>query len=188
MIVGRIRNTLELEPTGRPAKSTPSIIEKLQRESIRLSQIQDIAGCRVVVANVIVQDLVVQALSGLFPDARVVDRRLNPSHGYRAVHVVVGADGRDIEVQVRTSLQHLWAEYSEKLSDLRDPALKYGGGDEEIQSMLQETSFLVSEIEDFERQPTWALPATNAERLAGIKTQLSKILQDSVASLVRRES
>ena len=34
-------------PTARLAKSTLSIVEKLRRESIRLSQMQDIAGCRV---------------------------------------------------------------------------------------------------------------------------------------------
>lgn len=34
--IGRIRNELSLEPTGRPAKSTTSISDKLRRESIRL--------------------------------------------------------------------------------------------------------------------------------------------------------
>ncbi|MBI2059522.1 MAG: hypothetical protein HYT87_07090 [Nitrospirae bacterium] len=43
--MGEIRDKLKLKPTGRPAKSTTSIIEKLRRESIRLTQIQDIAGC-----------------------------------------------------------------------------------------------------------------------------------------------
>lgn len=36
-VVGQIRDHLNLEPTGRPAKSTTSIIDKLKRESIRLS-------------------------------------------------------------------------------------------------------------------------------------------------------
>ena len=45
-VVSRIRNALKLEPSGRPAKSTTSIVEKLRRETIRLSQMQDIAGCR----------------------------------------------------------------------------------------------------------------------------------------------
>src|SRR5688572_14151762 len=39
---------IKLTPTGRE-KTKESIVQKLQRESIRLSQIQDIAGCRVVV-------------------------------------------------------------------------------------------------------------------------------------------
>src|SRR6266704_1984563 len=34
-VVGKIRDQLGLEPTGRPAKSTTSIIDKLQRETIR---------------------------------------------------------------------------------------------------------------------------------------------------------
>jgi len=37
-VVGKIIYELGLEPTGRPAKSTTSIYEKLRRESIRLSQ------------------------------------------------------------------------------------------------------------------------------------------------------
>jgi hypothetical protein len=37
-VVDAIRNDLVLEPTGRTAKSTTSIIEKLRRESIRLTQ------------------------------------------------------------------------------------------------------------------------------------------------------
>lgn len=43
-VVGVIRKELLLEPTGRSTKSTTSITEKLRRESIRLTQIQDSAG------------------------------------------------------------------------------------------------------------------------------------------------
>src|SRR5262245_9379183 len=50
-VVQTIRTEIELEPTGRPAKSTNSLIEKLKRESIRLTQVQDIAGCRLVVSD-----------------------------------------------------------------------------------------------------------------------------------------
>jgi putative GTP pyrophosphokinase len=39
IVVGTIRKELALEPTGRPAKSTSSISDKLRRESIRLTQI-----------------------------------------------------------------------------------------------------------------------------------------------------
>ena len=37
LVVGAIQTELGLQPTGRPAKSTTSISEKLNRESIRLS-------------------------------------------------------------------------------------------------------------------------------------------------------
>ena len=43
-VVEVLRNALKLEPTGRPAKSTVSIVDKLRRESLRLRQMQDIAG------------------------------------------------------------------------------------------------------------------------------------------------
>jgi putative GTP pyrophosphokinase len=135
-VVADIRQRLNLEPTGRPAKSTSSIIEKLKRESIRLTQIQDIAGCRIVLSNLTEQDRVVKSLIGLFPRSRIVDRRKKPSHGYRAVHVIADFENFPIEIQIRTTLQHLWAELSEKLSDSYDPAIKYGGGDSETRKLL----------------------------------------------------
>ena len=46
-VIQTIREKVALEPTGRPAKSTGAIVEKLHRETIRLSQVQDIAGCRI---------------------------------------------------------------------------------------------------------------------------------------------
>lgn len=120
----RIRDELSLEPTGRPSKSTTSISDKLRRESIRLTQIQDIAGCRLIVADIAAQESVVESLKHLFEDAVVIDRRKQPSHGYRAVHVVVIYLDKTIEIQIRTLPQHLWAELSEKVSDIVDPAIK----------------------------------------------------------------
>lgn len=150
VVVGTIRKELALEPTGRPAKSTTSISDKLRRESIRLTQIQDIAGCRLIVTDIANQELVVQSLKSLFEDITVVDRRTQPSHGYRAVHMIVNCLGKTIEIQVRTALQHLWAELSEKFSDVVNPAIKYGGGDEDIQKVLIESSSLVSNQESLE--------------------------------------
>jgi putative GTP pyrophosphokinase len=51
-VVNGIRDNLGLEPTGRPAKSTGAILAKLRRERIRLTQIQDIAGCRIIVDGI----------------------------------------------------------------------------------------------------------------------------------------
>ena len=145
-----VRNATQLEPTGRPAKSTTSIVEKLRRETIRLSQMQDIAGCRLVVPNVSAQDQVVERLKGSLPKAVVVDRRKRPSFGYRAVHIIATARNKPIEIQVRTELQHLWAQLSEKLSDVEDPAIKYGGGDSEAQTLLSDYSGLIASMEDLE--------------------------------------
>jgi ppGpp synthetase/RelA/SpoT-type nucleotidyltranferase len=128
-----------------------SIVEKLHRESIRLSQVQDIAGCRIVVPTIAEQEKAVELLRTKFTDATVVDRREKPSHGYRAIHVIPQIDGMPVEVQLRTSLQHLWAELSEKLSDLRDPSIKYGGGPQAWQLILQELSQLSWNVDKHQR-------------------------------------
>ena len=82
-----------LNPGGRPQKTTPSIIAKLERERTRLSRMQDIAGCRVVVPTLVEQDRVVDELRARFPATEICDRRQKPSHGYRAVHLVVVSTG-----------------------------------------------------------------------------------------------
>jgi putative GTP pyrophosphokinase len=115
-VVQTIRSELSLEPTGRPAKSTGAIVEKLQRESIRLVQMQDIAGCRVVVTDCEAQEQVVDALRRTFASATVIDRRTKPSFGYRAVHMVVDVYEKPVEIQIRTYLQDQWAELLEKVA------------------------------------------------------------------------
>ncbi len=84
--VHAIHDQLNISFSGRPSKSTASLIGKLQRESIRLSQVQDIAGCRIIVTDIIEQNTVVNAINNIFSNASIVDRRPNPSHGYRAVN------------------------------------------------------------------------------------------------------
>jgi putative GTP pyrophosphokinase len=151
-VIGIIRETLKLEPTGRPAKSTTSIVDKLKRESIRLTQMQDIAGCRVIVEDIESQEKTVAELGRVFANVSVVDRREMPSHGYRAVHVIVKAEEKYVEVQVRTTLQHLWAELSEKLSDVYNQTIKYGGGSDAIRSVLLTSSQIYADFESMERQ------------------------------------
>lgn len=137
---------LDLEPSAR-IKTTISIVEKLKRESIRLSRLQDIAGCRVVVDDVAEQNSVGGLIVGAFPTATLVDRRDKPSHGYRAVHIVIDVADRLVEIQIRTELQHLWAVLSETWADALDQSIKYGGGPPEIQENLRLKSEIVALIE-----------------------------------------
>lgn len=177
-VVVAIKAELGLEPTGRPAKSTTSISDKLLRESIRLTQIQDIAGCRIIVSELAEQERVVELLERLFDKAIVVDRREHPSHGYRAVHVIVGLNGKLVEIQVRTLLQHVWAELSEKLSDVIDPAIKYGRGNETIVKVLLESSEVIAREE-----ATEAVLTTQERRLSGMLSQGS-LTEDRQQKLV----
>jgi putative GTP pyrophosphokinase len=111
---------------------------------------QDIAGCRVIVGDVRKQDRAVECLTKSFADTSVVDRRMIPSHGYRAVHVIVRQHGIPVELQVRTELQHGWAQLSEKLSDVVAPSVKYGGGPAPLKAMLLRLSELIGKGEALE--------------------------------------
>ncbi len=148
--VAAIVKKLRLAPTGRPAKSTTAIRDKLQRSSIRLSQMQDISGCRLIVEDRRQQEALIAQLKELFPESTIIDRREKPSHGYRAVHVIVWIGERAVEVQVRTEPQHAWAEYAEKLADTVDPALKYGGGPESPRAILHALSNVAHFVEQIE--------------------------------------
>jgi ppGpp synthetase/RelA/SpoT-type nucleotidyltranferase len=90
-------------------------------------------------------------VSRAFTKVTIVDRRPSPTYGYRAVHVIVEVLDRTVEIQVRTMLQHTWAELSEKLSDLVDPAIKYGGGPAHVKDLLLRSSSALGLVEEGER-------------------------------------
>ncbi len=189
-VIGTIREKLHLEPTGRPAKSTSSITEKLRRESIRLSQVQDIAGCRVTVADVFTQDHTTATLCATFPETRVMDRRINPSHGYRAVHVIITTQRVSVEIQIRTALQHLWAELSERLADVVDLNIKYGTGDQQVNDFLTSESDFIATLEELERDPILSDKEVQSSRrqqfqegLTHLKTDLAERLRRIISKL-----
>lgn len=121
-----VREELGLAPTSR-LKTAGTILDKLRRQSVRLSQIQDVAGLRLVEDWTLAeQDDCAGRLTRAFPVSRLVDRRANPTHGYRAVHLIVVIDGYQVEIQIRTRLQHLWAEVIERVSDVWGRGIRYG--------------------------------------------------------------
>jgi putative GTP pyrophosphokinase len=148
-VVGELES-LGLAVGGRAAKTMGSIVAKLAREKTRLSTMQDIAGCRVEVANRIEQDSVVKKIVQLFPNSKIDDRRARPSHHYRAMHVIVEIDGYPVEVQIRTTLQNKWAQLAEALSDRFLPEIKYGGGPPEVQEVLEAASNAIDRTEELE--------------------------------------
>jgi ppGpp synthetase/RelA/SpoT-type nucleotidyltranferase len=152
VVIRALSGELGLSPTGRQIKTTQSIVAKLAREKTSLPRMQDIAGCRIVVETCAEQDDAVRRICFTFKDSKAVDRRKRPSHGYRAVHVVIPVEGKLIEVQVRTSLQHGWAELSEKLADIVGAEIKYGEGPKVIQDMLMKASRDIAETEALEEE------------------------------------
>jgi ppGpp synthetase/RelA/SpoT-type nucleotidyltranferase len=114
------------------AKTTQTIIEKLRREhGMQLARVRDLAGIRIVgQIRLDEQDQLAAEIVRRFPrdprEPRIVDRRISPSHGYRAVHVEVSLQGISVEVQVRTLLQHVWADLMERLADRLGRQIRYG--------------------------------------------------------------
>ena len=131
---------------------------------------QDIAGGRIVVENIAAQEHAITLISRAFDDISIVDRRVNPSHGYRAVHVIVRILDKLIEIQIRTVLQHLWAEFSEKLSD-HDPGIKYGAGNRDIQYRLINLSRIISKFENIELKVTDLLTKSTTDEKIKLKLE-----------------
>jgi ppGpp synthetase/RelA/SpoT-type nucleotidyltranferase len=185
---------LGLRPSGRPEKTTLSIAAKLKREQTRLSKMQNIAGCRVVVDTIAQQEKALGSVTREFSERRIDDRRQKPSHGYRAVHVVVKVDGKPVEVQLRTELQQAWAEVSEKMADVVGVDIKYGGGPASVRGVLKQLADVISSHEAKEA----SLPAniengtdkaearvveTARERLKATKRELQQICRELIMRL-----
>lgn len=121
-------------------KRMTSILSKLQRnQKMNLTQMQDIGGCRAVMAS---QDQVTMLSEYCREIAGepVHDYIVQPkTDGYRSVHFVYTYEpsdsttqhlaGRQIEIQIRTRLQHAWATAVETVDLFTRQTLKTGGGD-----------------------------------------------------------
>lgn len=128
--------TLGLQATTR-VKTTSTLVDKLRRPPhLPLRSIHDIAGARIVIdGGRYEQDQVRDQVMAAFADSSkasvLIDRREDPRHGYRAVHVVVFEEAVPVEIQIRTKLQDSWAQISEKLGDMWGRGLRYGLGPDE---------------------------------------------------------
>jgi ppGpp synthetase/RelA/SpoT-type nucleotidyltranferase len=125
----------QLETLGYAAttrvKTTGTLVEKLRREApMRLSQMQDLAGARIVLHDRSAQDSAVRLVCEDWETGsrryRVIDRRDRPSYGYRAVHILLAWDQLTVEVQIRTELQDVWAQMMERLADRWGRGIRYG--------------------------------------------------------------
>jgi len=112
-------------------KTTGTLIEKLRREGrMRLSQVQDLAGARIIVPDRPTQDDAAARIRSHFegPDllCKEVDRRKDPSYGYRALHLIVNVGSVLVEIQIRTDLEDTWAQIMERLADQWGRGIRYG--------------------------------------------------------------
>ena len=130
-------------------KNYGTLREKLRRTKLKLSEVRDIVGCRVVVLNFNEeQDLVVRRIiENIEVDKfKVIDRRIISNHGYRAVHIELRLNRMRIEIQVRTELQDLWARTSEAFGELVGRGVRYGKAIE-LERFSTHEQILIAQIE-----------------------------------------
>lgn len=123
---------------GSRLKNIRSVIPKIARKDAPLSEMQDIAGVRIVVPSLVETDRVLAwAYGGLDIGWEKDYREHGVKRGYRALHLIVRTSlDKVVELQVRTRIQHEWANLSEALSHRYGIAVKSGGGPAELHRRL----------------------------------------------------
>jgi len=124
-------------------KRTPSIIAKLQRyPQMDLQNMQDIGGCRVIVRSLKHVNQLRRALAGR-GSYRVKDYIKEPKEdGYRGIHLIgkFPGEARDskfqIEIQLRTEIQHAWATALEIIDLFTRQRLKANDGNPDWQEFF----------------------------------------------------
>jgi putative GTP pyrophosphokinase len=151
-----LRQFVERESTeitvGQRLKRTPQILNKLDRfGSMRLTQMEDIAGCRAILPGSAIAG-VLRRIRRNWEVLRIEDYVSSPKNtGYRAIHVVVRRDGHPVEIQLRTPGQHEWAEAVERWAARTRFALKDGEGPSDLLSYLDLVAWGISADEREER-------------------------------------
>lgn len=155
--------------TAQRLKRNPSIIKKLKREyegrpaTMKLSQMQDIAGCRAVLSNVSqVEELYEKYyLKGGLKHKKVGVKNYieNPKKdGYRGIHLIYSYssdkgkkkiyNGLLVEIQLRSKLQHLWATAIETVDFFTRQAIKSSEGEQEWQDFFRLVSSAFAKMEN----------------------------------------
>jgi len=153
MIHGALSTRSDCTLTKRKRKTQQSIVDKLRRQpNLRLPQMQDIAGCRIVAQG---GSLAAQQINDLLGHVLAsqpwqVESKNRQADGYRAIHIVVKAGKKFYEIQLRTYAQDIWANLVESLCD-ENNTLKYGGTEKE-QSLMATLKRLADQFYEIDRQ------------------------------------
>lgn len=175
-------------------KRTPSILRKLERfPGMSLSRMQDIGGLRAVVSTLSQLKKIHEGYKKigfshkLISEYNYVD---NPKpSGYRSIHMVYKYklrkespyDGLQLELQLRTRMQHAWATAVETVGTFLEHSLKSSEGPDEWLNFFslvssafayQEKTTLVPGYEHLNKEQTFQRTAAEAERL-GIVNMLT---------------
>jgi len=175
-------------------KRVPSIIKKLNRvyegnkPTMKLTQMQDIAGCRVVMSNVKLANKLYQDhyVKGDLKHKKVNEKdyiSYPKTDGYRSIHLVYrysSDKGKKeynvllIEVQIRSKLQHLWATAVETVDFFTSQAIKSNEGQKDWITFFRLVS---SAFAQFENCPIVPGTPENNKELYSLIRQKEKELQ-----------
>jgi hypothetical protein len=177
-------------------KRLEAVIAKLRNNSaVQLTTMQDIAGCRVIlpsIGDVVPFASLCRKQWGEHHELKEVDDLVatpRDKTGYRGIHLIYrfrdsdkSFDGRLVEVQFRTYLQHVWATAVETVDLFLNQSLKAGTGDPQWQRFFLLFSAVIAKME-----LTADVPNTPKGRIdEGLRDELrhyEKLL--NVKSLVR---
>ncbi len=141
-------------------KRKDTIIDKLRRHPrMKLSQMNDIAGCRVIFENI----ETLYEFRDNFHNSRLRHHLKNDpdkydyikspkDDGYRGVHDVYSYNGNSryagllVEIQYRTLIQHSWATAVEIMGFVTDNNLKFGQGDKRWLEIFRFASEILARV------------------------------------------
>ncbi len=174
------KKAFEVDPDAivvRRLKRTPSILAKLRREGrMKLDRMEDIGGCRIVVANkkqvYEVRDAIVDGRTRNTLRRHRDYIKQPKESGYRGIHVVYRYNGQkdqysahSIELQIRSKVQHAWATAVEVVGTFTGQGLKASQGHDAWLNFFKLASIAFEDIEN----RALAKKANSPERLELIK-------------------
>ena len=175
---------------ARPKRMT-SIRRKLQRLTINLEQINDIAGCRAVLDDMASVTELIEMCETVFPHTvrQTYPYIKTPKlDGYRSHHIVFNFEddgepdafkGRRVELQIRTRLQHSWATAVEAVGLYRGEEMKQGEGDPDWLKLFRLMSREFAHAEKCDPLASADRPARLAEiRRLNDKLMAASVLED----------
>jgi hypothetical protein len=170
--------------TAARLKRMPSVRRKLRVQGWTLNQVQDLAGVRAIVTGIdAVKTLVASYAAVTKHDLYKTDDYIGhpKGDGYRCHHLMFKfkgegessvLNGRRMELQVRTRLQHSWATAVESVGTFRNENLKAGVGDSDWLRLFR---LMSAEIATAEKCPEGGGLPTRSERIKEIKDLNSRL-------------
>lgn len=160
-----VRSVSENVVVGQRLKRMDRIVQKLVRfPKMKLARMQDVGGCRAVLASPAEVGATAERIRRNWDVIREKDYRDKPAAtGYRALHLIVSRSApddemsRQIEIQLRTKGQHIWAEEVERVAARTQLSIKDGGGPDELLDYYRAASEIIAMVESDQRYAREAL-------------------------------